>query len=392
MSRLLNTKRNTKKETLHGPSNTILFITVILAVLGLVMIFDASVYRANEYFSNQYYFIQQQAFWLFFGTIAATFMYFISYKWLIKISPILVTGMLILLLVTIIVSNAVNGAKGWFALTESLAIQPTEFFKLVFILFSAFILGVDHNRENKDFTIRKVLYLFITGIALILTLLQPDFGSAMIIALVALAIFFISDSSRKHTLITMGITLGGLLLGVIASMFARYRVARLSTWLEILLNGDVENRTKDGYQMFQILIGIGSGGLLGKGFGQSRQRFGFLPENTAFTDSIIAVYLEEFGLVGGILFIGLWLILLWKGISIARKLEDSRARILFLGIIIWLVGQTFVNIGVNVGLIPFTGITIPLISYGGSSTIVTMMAIGLLLNLSRYTNESKDTR
>ena len=143
--------------------------------------------------------------------------------------------------------------------------------------------------------------------------------------------------------------------------------------------------------MYQTLIGIGSGGMWGKGFGQSRQRFGYLPENTAFTDSIVAVYLEEFGYMGGIVLILSIMFFLWKCISIANRVTDRNGKYLIFGLAIWIVFQSLLNIAVNIGLLPLTGITLPFISYGGSSMISLFIGAGLILNVSRYTDE-KNTR
>ena len=136
--------------------------------------------------------------------------------------------------------------------------------------------------------------------------------------------------------------------------------------------------------MQQILIGIGSGGFLGKGFGQSRQRFGYLVENTAFTDSTFAIILEELGLVGGVVLIFGWLFFLWRGLKIAMNTQDKQGKLLASGITIWLVLQALINMAANVGLMPLTGLPSPFISYGGSNTLVTLIAIAILLNISRY--------
>jgi cell division protein FtsW len=140
--------------------------------------------------------------------------------------------------------------------------------------------------------------------------------------------------------------------------------------------------------MQQILIGIGSGGIFGKGFGQSRQRFGYLVENTAFTDSIYAVILEELGFLGGTLIIMAWLVFLWRGLKVAMNAPDKQGRLLAAGITIWLVLQTLLNIAANVGFIPLTGMPIPLISYGGSSTIVSLIGFGILLNISKFSTNN----
>ncbi len=141
-----------------------------------------------------------------------------------------------------------------------------------------------------------------------------------------------------------------------------------------------------------ILIGIGSGGFFGTGFGQSRQRFGYLVENTAFTDSIFAVILEELGFLGGTLIIVAWLGFLWRGLKIALGAPDKQGKLLAAGITIWLVIQTLLNIAANVGIIPLTGMPIPLVSYGGSSTIISLIGIGILLNISKYSNTQNESK
>jgi cell division protein FtsW len=201
--------------------------------------------------------------------------------------------------------------------------------------------------------------------------------------------FFISGKDKIHTWGSISILLLGIPLAVLAGILEPYRFERIKTFLDLLLKGEVTDPKGSGYQIQQILIGIGSGGFWGKGFGQSRQRFGYLVENTAFTDSIFAVILEEFGLLGGIVLIALWTIFLWKGIDIAERVEDKQGRFLATGVTIWLALQAFLNMSANVGIIPLTGIPLPFLTYGGSNTFVTLVGIALLLNVSRHTNGAK---
>jgi cell division protein FtsW len=223
----------------------------------------------------------------------------------------------------------------------------------------------------------------------VLILLEPDLGTMMIICITAFAMFFISGKDKIHTWGSISILLLGVPLAVLAAVLEPYRLSRVQTFLNLLLKGEVDDPLGSGYQMQQILIGIGSGGLLGKGFGQSRQRFGYLVENTAFTDSIYAVILEEFGLLGGIVLVGLWLIFLWKCFNIAERIVNKERRFLVIGVTIWLVLPAFLNMAANVGIIPLTGIPLPFLTYGGSNTFVTLIGIAILLNVSRYTNGTK---
>lgn len=390
MSRMNKNNRGKEKGVqAHKPDMGILMYIIIMSVFGLAMVFDASVFKGLEIFNNQYYFVQQQIGWIILGSVVGILSYLISYKYLVKISPIGFVILLFLLIFTLIVSKAVNGAKGWIDAGTIFSIQPTEFLKPIFIAFSAFYFS--NERKGEEQVKHKRIYLAILVLTIIPILLQPDFGSAMVIIAIGIAIYFISDTSKQHFKELIIVLSVGLIAILILGSFASYRVQRLNTWTEILQTGDVANKSGDGYQMYQTLIGIGSGGMWGKGFGQSRQRFGYLPENTAFTDSIVAVYLEEFGYMGGIVLILSIMFFLWKCISIANRVSDRNGKYLIFGLSIWIVFQSLLNIAVNIGLLPLTGITLPFISYGGSSMISLFIGAGLILNVSRYTDE-KNTR
>jgi cell division protein FtsW len=198
--------------------------------------------------------------------------------------------------------------------------------------------------------------------------------------------FLMAGEDKIHTLASGSVLLLLVPVGALAAILEPYRLKRVITFLSLLFTGNVADPQGSGYQMQQILIGIGSGGLFGTGFGQSRQRFGYLVENTAFTDSIFAVILEELGFLGGTLIILAWLVFLWRGLKIAMAAPDKEGKLLAAGITVWLVMQTLLNIAANVGFIPLTGMPIPFLSYGGSSTIVSLIGIGILLNISKYSN------
>jgi cell division protein FtsW len=220
-------------------------------------------------------------------------------------------------------------------------------------------------------------------ITLVLIILEPDMGTTMIVGITSVIILFLTgrDSIQRFWTTAM-LGLFGV-LGIFAAILERYRLSRILTFFDLLKTGEVSNPTKDGYQMSQILMGIGSGGFLGVGFGQSRQRFGYLVENTAFTDSIFAVILEELGMLGGIVIILSWLVFFWRGINIALSSKDKLGEVLAAGITIWLTLQALINMAATVGLMPLTGIPLPLLSYGGSSTLVTFIGIAILLNIAR---------
>jgi cell division protein FtsW len=368
-----------------------------MAVFGIIMIFDASVYQANQFFNDQYYFLKLQVLWLIIGLVPALIVYYVDYKKLLKFSSVALGICIVLLVAVLLVGDAVNGSKRWFAIGP-LPIQPAEFVKPIIIMYLATWLSKE-DKGNKvrettwNLFIRKMFSFFvIIGIVLLLIVAEPDLGTTIVIGVTAAIMFFLSDSNSIHTIGSLGM-LGILgMLGAVAASLATYRLDRVRTFFHLLFTGKVDDPTNTGYQVQQILIGIGSGGLWGKGFGQSRQRFGYLVENTSFTDSIYAVYLEEFGFIGGIIMIFLWIGFFLKGLSISKRVADKQGQLLAAGITIWLTIQALFNMAANVGLIPLTGIPLPFLTYGGSSTLVTMIGFALLLNISRYTNDKNEAK
>jgi cell division protein FtsW len=385
-----------QKQTIGKVDPFLITFAVVMITFGAVMIFDASVYQANITFGDQYYFLKQHLSWLFIGGALGLITYLTPYKAILKLSPILFITIIILLISVLIFGDAVNGSRRWFSI-GTLPIQPAEFVKPVLIVYLAAILGkFDSTSKKKKLsdsdTFKKRLLVFgiPTLLTLLLIILEPDLGTTLLIGGVALGMFFLSDNSKAHINGTLGLLGGFGVLATMAGLLASYRMQRVKTFLQLLFKGVVEDPNGSGYQINQILIGIGSGGFLGKGFGQSRQRFGYLVENTAFTDSIFAVILEELGYLGGIIFVSLWAAFMWKVLKLAQSIEDRAGSLIVAGIGLWFTLQTFLNMGANVGLIPLTGIPLPFFTYGGSNTLVTMVGLGLLLNISRYATENRN--
>ncbi len=208
--------------------------------------------------------------------------------------------------------------------------------------------------DNKnEFTKALIPFLAVLGLVALLVLLEPDLGTTMVICITALIMFLLSGKNKEHRNRLLTLIPVILLLGIAAIVVEPYRMSRIQTYFELIFKGEVADPRGSGYQMQQILIGIGSGGFFGKGFGQSRQRFGYLVENTAFTDSTFAVLLEEFGLAGGIIMVTAWILFLTRGLKISLAARDSEGKYLAAGITIWLTSQAFLNMAANVGLIPF---------------------------------------
>ncbi len=390
-------KRRLKKVlTGHKPDTIILIFAIIMAIFGAIMIFDASVYQANTVFNDQFYFLKSQLVWLIIGIIPAVLVYFWDYRKILKLAfPALVIT-IVLLAAVLVLGEAMNGSKRWFAIGSLPKIQPAEFAKLTLIMYLASWLS-KREYKYKDFKsamregfIKNLLgFLAILGIVAVLILLEPDLGTTMILCITCFLMFIMAGEDKTHTLASLSVLLILVPIAALAAILEPYRLQRVVTFMSLLFTGKVADPQGSGYQMQQILIGIGSGGMFGKGFGQSRQRFGYLVENTAFTDSIFAVILEELGFLGGTLIIMAWLVFLWRGLKVAMGAPDKQGKLLAAGISIWLTLQTLLNIAANVGIIPLTGMPIPLVSYGGSSTIVSLIGIGILLNISKYSNNGQ---
>ena len=363
----------------------ILYFSIIASIVGIIMIFEASIYRAYNQFNNGYYFAILQTVWVIMGGIIAFILAQIDYKIISKASfPIFIFNLLFLIAV-LIFGSATNGSKRWFTI-GIIPIQPAEFMKLSFILYLSKWLTKEKwtGKNIKEFTPKLIRFVFVLLVVLGLILIEPDLGTTMIIAITAFALFYISGETSLHKTVTIGIIAVGMLIAVIAAILEPYRIDRLSTYFPLIFKGVVVDPHGKGYQTQQILLGIGSGGLLGKGFGQSRQRYGYLPENTAFTDSISAIFLEEFGFVGGIVLLYAWLYFFKVAMNIANNVREKEMKLVSFGIGFWLTIQALLHIGTNVGLLPLTGMPLPLFTYGGSNTIVTLAGLGILLNISRY--------
>ncbi len=380
----------------YKSDKVILSFAIAMAIFGAIMIFDASIYKANESFNDPFHFLKLQGIWLLVGLIPALIIYFWDYRKLLKLSfPILMITV-ILLIAVLIFAQEINGSKRWFSIGSLPPIQPAEFAKISIILYLARWLGNNNffsSNIKTDFknTFLKSFFSFGVILALIILpiFLEPDLGTTVMIGITAFAMFFVAKEDRNHRWFSI-LTLIALFIPfiLIAGLLAPYRLKRITTFLHLLLTGEVADPQGTGYQIQQILIGIGSGGLFGTGFGQSRQRFGYLVENTAFTDSIFAVILEEIGFLGGTILVIAWILFLWRGLKIAVNAPDKQGRMLATGITVWLSLQAFINMAANIGLVPLTGIPLPFLTYGGSSTIVTLIGIGILLNISKYRNNS----
>lgn len=352
------------------------FLVVILILLGigLLMIASAGVSYGMVRFNDAYYFFKQQLLGLGIGLFLLFIFQRVDYHiWRRFVVPIFFVALGLLVLVFIPGFGAkVYGATRWLEIGP-ISFQPSEVMKLSIILYLAAWLSNKNRIKMADFFEGLVPFLAILSVVSFLIIKQPDTGTLGLILIISLAIFFASGASISHI---FSLLFGGLVFLAVLIWFAPYRMQRFFVYL----NPDYDSLGV-GYQITQALLAIGSGGIFGVGLGQSRQKFNYLPEPV--TDSIFAILGEEFGLVGTVITIGLFLFVAWRGFSIASRAPDQFGKLVAIGIVSWIVFQAFINMSAISGLIPLTGIPLPFISYGGTSLAVLLASVGILLNISK---------
>lgn len=355
----------------------VLFVAVItLALFGILMIYSASSVWAEYKFQDSFHYLKYQAVFLFVGIILMIIVSKINYSLYYKKANMILLCCFILLILVLIpgIGSIRNGSRSWFGI-GSLGIQPSEFAKLGLIIFTSKYLS----NSNKFLKSYKKGVFPILGITLLffgLIMLQPDLGTGMILVVSIIALLFISGVNMKFF---FGMGLLGLIGIIVLIIIAPYRMDRITSFLD-----PWSDALGTGFQIIQSLYAIGPGGLLGTGFLNSIQKHFYLPEPQ--TDFIFSIIAEEFGVVGAFIVVGLFVIIMWRGIKIATHTKDTFSKYLAFGMIFQMIFQTVMNLMVVIGLIPVTGVTLPFLSYGGSSLLVSMASIGIILNISRSRN------
>ncbi|CAB4644568.1 unannotated protein [freshwater metagenome] len=352
----------------------IIIIVFLIVLLGLVMVLSSSSVTNLHSGSSAWSMFTKQFVWVLLGTLAG---------WMAYRQPYSVwrNGKLLGTVTTVIVSlNAIvlfkgqfiNGAKAWLDIGP-FRFQPSEFMKIALILFCANVMSSRHRAvEIKAFVLYPLLIAL--GGTVGLCALQRDYGSAIIFAGIVLALMYMSSMPLRQVALTSTIIFFG---GVLVLNFAQRASERLLAFMDL-----EANKATSGYQVYQALLSIANGGWSGTGIGSGTSKWGYVP--LAYSDFIFAVIAEELGILGTILVIGGFLLLVFFGIQIALSATDMHGAFIAGGISAWFGIQAVVNIGGVVGMMPMTGLTLPFLSYGGSSMIASLAAIGLLLNVARY--------
>lgn len=353
----------------------ILLISVIaISIFGIIMIYSSSNIWAEYKFNDAFKYLKMQGLFLIVGIVLMIIISKIPYKYYLDKANIILVICFVLLILVLIpgIGKIRNGSRSWFGV-GGLGIQPSEFMKLALIIFISKYL---HKNERNNISIKKDIFpiLFITLLTFGLIMLQPDFGTGVIIVMSIIGILFISGLKMRFFIIA---GLFGAVGAVMLILIAPYRFERIlsfiNPWVDPLGTG---------FQAIQSLFAIGPGGLLGLGLGNSIQKHFYLPEPQ--TDFIFAIISEELGFLGVLIVSALFLTIIYRGMKISLNAKDLFSKYLSFGITFSLAFQALLNLMVVVSLIPITGVTLPFLSYGGSSLLITLCSMGILLNISRY--------
>jgi len=363
----------------HKPDYRFIVTLALLVIFGLIMLSSASVSLAYEKFGQSYHYLSHQIiFGLIPGVILLIIFSLVDYRvWKKMAFGFLVISIILLVAVFIPGIGAGFGrAKSWLYIF-GISFQPSELVKLTFLIYLATWLESRGQKKASDITEGLKPFLTVLGIIVVLLILQPDLGTMTIIVLFSLLVYFVGGANLGHLFL---IGIGSLFGLVILIKIAPYRTARLMTFLHPELDPQ-----GIGYHINQAFLAIGSGGFWGRGFGMSRQKFQYLPEVAG--DSIFAIIAEELGFIVCVLIVLAFLYLMYRGFKIAQNAPDNFSKLLVVGIIGWIMIQSFVNIGAMVGILPLTGVPLPFISSGGTALAVLLAACGIIINISRQTRE-----
>ncbi len=357
---------------LEGYDMVILLMTVALTCFGVVMVYSASSVMAAKRFHDGFYFLKRQGLFaiLGFGVMAVTMQ--IDYHYWRKMAVPVLIGCLVLLILVLVpgIGGNVKGSTRWIRLF-GFNLQPAEFAKIALIMYMAY--SLDKKQEKvRSFSNGFIPYMMVLGVMIVLLMIQPDMGSSMTLAGVAMIMLFAAGTRLSH-IISMVLFASPFVWYFI--MHVDYRRRRILAFLN-----PWQDPTNTGFQIIQSWLAFGTGGVIGQGLGEGKQKLFYLPE--AHTDFILSVVGEELGMLGVLVIVAMFLLLVHRSFRVAVHAEDSFGRHLAFGIAVLLGVESFINMAVVTGLLPTKGLALPFISYGGSSLILTLFAVGILLNIS----------
>ncbi|PID84528.1 hypothetical protein CSB09_00475 [Candidatus Gracilibacteria bacterium] len=378
---------------------SLVFLVLGLMVFGMVMISSVSVYSSFKVTTIQVakglldephnaFYLMRNLMHITISLVMLTIFSKIPYSFFEKYAKVIYMISIVFLASVFFIGEEYNGAKGWISVPGiPLSLQPIEFVKIGLLIMLAFF--VKRNRLFlHSFKKGFLPYFFYVGLVVLLLMLQPDFGSILILTPIVVGLYFVAGGNKRFIIISLILAFFGMtaIYGV-GKFTDKSKLAYISQRVDNFFRSSqqiTESRNGDqgDYQLKQGFIALGSGGFFGLGFGKSIQKFGYLPEVQG--DFIFSVIVEELGFVGAFFLIFIYLAIVYRGFYIARSVKDLFGKYLAFSITLWIIVQTSINIGVNLNIIPLTGVTLPFVSYGGSSLISLSIAIGILLSISRH--------
>jgi len=364
-----------KKRVYHRSDKLLVGVVFLLIIFGLISLSSASSVVAYARYGDAYYFFKHQLVGLGIGLAVFVFLAKTDYRHWKKYAPFFLLGSIVLLLLVFIpgLSASYGKARSWINVF-GYSLQPSELVKLSFLLYLA--AWLEKKREHlSDFAQGIGPFIGILSLVAGLMVLQPDIGTLSILSATSLIVYFVGGGKISHI---VSIVLFGIVMFIFMLQVKPYQMDRIRCTID-------PNYSKNDicYQVNQSLIAVGSGGILGRGLGESRQKYMYLPEVSG--DSIFAIIAEEAGLIFSTLFILAYLFLFYRGYLIAKHAPDLFGQNLAIGIVTWISLQAMINIGGIINLIPMTGVPLPLVSYGGSAILASLAACGILVNISKQT-------
>ena len=358
-----------------GPPAVLIGVTTgLLVLLGLVMILSASSVSSFANYGSSFWFFRKQLMWVAIGLVGFFLMVRLDYRKLSRLGlpALIISGLMLLVVLLPGMGVLVGGSARWIALGP-FTFQPSEFAKLALILFAAEVFA-----RKKEVTFEDLSHTFLPlvpalGFLAFLVMMQPDLGTTMVLGFIGFGMLFVAGAPLRF-LIPMGLTGAGLSL--IAALSEDYRRDRVLAFLD-----PWKDPLNTGYQTIQSLIALGSGGWLGVGLGASRQKWMYVPN--AHTDFIFAILGEEMGLVGTFVVVFMFAFLIYLGVRTAQRAPDRFGMLVASGITIWIGVQALVNMGAVTASLPITGVPLPLVSFGGSSLVISLIAMGILVNIAK---------
>lgn len=358
----------------RGYDLSFLLVLGIILLFGLVVLSSASSAYAYTKYGDNYFFVKRQIAWAILGITSLVILSKVDYHlWRKYAFWMLVISVGLLITVFIPGLGADYGTSRSWINVFGLSIQPAEFVKISFLIYLAALMEANKRTISESFE-GTAPFLIVLGIVSILMLKQPDFGTLSIILAVSMLVYFVGGGRVKYIL---ALVFFGIIALMVMIHFKPYQADRFRCFS----NPDYDKKGVC-YQVDQSLIAIGSGGLMGRGLGESRQKFMYIPEVSG--DFIFAIVAEETGMITGSILLALFVFLFYRGYKIALGAQDYFGRILAIGIVSWLVIQAIINIGGVINIMPMTGVPLPFISYGGSSIFAALSAVGILMNISKH--------